>query len=579
MVSENYSQLLAVSRYPSKPKFGWLAKICQIEGTTAKVEFHPTDSGFLVDRCNEEIKQKRQDLSAVREESTRQSIEQGIKDMSNMITRIAIKGEMVGFALILLLVQASDEDKLNERVKRVKSIISSNGGSTRVLANYTKEAYQSITPYGLPNQELGDIAFRNMPLSTLVGGFFNAQSGINDGIGFKIGKSESGKPIIINTWKRGNDRTNGNWYVAGVPGVGKSAFVKFLLMLEYALGTRVIILDPEREFVDLAKNMGGKVVGCSGGVGGRVNPLQARKAPRQEDDIEEEDNEEFFKDEGHGVSDLALHFQTHRTFLKLYKKDINELQMAMLEEVLEKTYSRFNIVWDTDVTKIKNKDWPIYSDLYKDLLKAVEENPGDPNYKIIVAQMRSIAIGADSYIWNGHTDIDETSDFVVLDVSGLLDSDDSIIRSQFHNINSWAWHQIASDRSQRIAYATDEGHLTVDPNCPQSMIFAKNLAKRIRKYEGSYIFITHAPSDILDPAVKRYGQAIIDSACYKFIMGMDGKNLKETKELFNLTDAEEAKLLAKQRGQGILFAGAVRIWAHIKISQVFLDLMGKAGGR
>ena len=52
------------------------------------------------------------------------------------------------------------------------------------------------------------------------------------------------------------------------------------------------------------------------------------------------------------------------------------------------------------------------------------------------------------------------------------------------------------------------------------------------------MFITHSVVDILDPAVKRYGQAIIDNACYKLIMGTDGKNLKETQDLFKLSDRE-----------------------------------------
>lgn len=416
-----------------------------------------------------------------------------------------------------------------------------------------------------------------MPLSTFIGGFVNAASGINDGIGFLIGKSENGKPIILNTWKRGGDRTNTNWFITGVPGVGKSAFAKFIFMLEYALGCKIIILDPEREFIDLTLNMGGKVINCCGGAGGRINPLQVRPAPKLDADEALED--EFFKDEGRGMSDLALHFQTFRTFMKLYKKDINDEEMAKLEEILEKTYQRFNITWKTDISKLKNEDFPIFKDLYNDILEADKNEPDNPIIKKLKSYLRSISIGADSFIWNGHTDIEADSDFIDLDISALLDADENILRAQFHNINSWVWQLVAADRTERILYGIDEGYLIVDPDNPQAIAFTKNFSKRCRKYEAGLLFITHSVVDVLDPAVKRHGQALIDNACFKFIMGTDGKNLEETKDLFNLTEAEQALLLSKQRGKGLLYAGSKRIAAQIVIPETFLSLMGASGGR
>lgn len=62
-------------------------------------------------------------------------------------------------------------------------------------------------------------------------------------------------------------------------------------------------------------------------------------------------------------------------------------------------------------------------------------------------------------------------------------------------------------------------------------------------------------------------------------MGCDGKNMQETKALFNLSEKEVDILLARKRGQGILFAGAVRMDARIDVDDRLLAMMGKAGGR
>lgn len=577
MVGENYAKCITLSRYPTNPDYGWLSTITAIEGTTASIEFKPTESGPLIERCNEQIKQYNIDLNASKlEESVKQKKQKAIDDIKAMIKRIDQDGEVVGYVNIILLIQAATEEKLEERYKKVTSMIATFGGSTRVLTFYQKDAYMSVAPYGIPKDYLEDIGGRNMPFSTFIGGFVNASSGINDGKGYMLGKSDKGKPIIIDTWKRGGDRTNSNWFITGVPGIGKSATTKDIIFLEYALGAKIIILDPEREFVDPVKNLRGKIINCGGGKGGRINPLQVRPAPRIESD--DSDDEDFYKDEGKGSSDLALHFQTLRTFIKLYKSSISELEITKLEEILEGTYKRFHIEWDTDITKLKPTDFPIFSDLFEDISKEFKKNKEDEILKNLVAYFRSIAIGADSFIFNGHTDIDFDTDVIDLDISNLLEGDENILKAQSHNINSWVWQQISRDRKERILYILDEGYLIVDPDNPQAIKFVKNVSKRIRKYEGSLIFITHSVVDVLDPAVKRYGQAIVDNACFKFIMGTDGKNLEETKELFNLTEAEVSLLSSKQRGRGLLFAGSSRIAARIEISEKFLQLMGTAGG-
>ncbi|HIS62180.1 MAG TPA: AAA family ATPase [Candidatus Scybalomonas excrementigallinarum] len=579
VMSGGFGACLTISKYPTNVDYGWLAKVTQIEGVTSKLEFAPTDSGFLIERCNEQIKELKNDLLTAKDESVRQAKEKGIKDIQEMIYRINQEGETVGYLTLVLLVMAETEKKLQERIKKVNSIIASLGGATRYLTFRQKEALRWVSPFGLEDTTITDFGGRNMPLSTFSGGYVNAASGINDGTGCMIGSSEDKKPIILDTWKRGGDRTNTNWFISGVPGVGKSATVKHITESEYALGAKLIFVDPEKEYIDMVKNLGGKVINCGGGKGGIINPLQVQPAPR----IDKEEMKEAEK--VHGTSDLALHFQTLRTFHKLYQ-DLTKTENAELERVLEGTYKRFGITWETEVAHLKPTDFPIYSDLYEDLEKEYKENPSE-ELKQLLGKFRSIAKGADQFIFNGYTDIELDTDIIDLDISALLEADETILRSQFHNINSYVWNFIAKNREQnivygkdeRVLYIVDEGHLLVDEKNPEALIFLKNVAKRIRKYNGGIIFTTQSMVDILSEKIKKYGQAIIDSACYKFIMGTDGQNLKETKELFDLTEAEESLLVSKQRGRGILFVGSNRIAARIEIPDEFLRIMGNAGGK
>ena len=111
-------------------------------------------------------------------------------------------------------------------------------------------------------------------------------------------------------------------------------------------------------------------------------------------------------------------------------------------------------------------------------------------------------------------------------MSKLLEVDENVKRAQFMNITMWAWQQMSYDRTEKVLLGVDEGYLFVEPEYPDLGRFLRNISKRDRKYEAGLLFITHSVVDLLDPAVKRLGQAIIDNACYKFIMGCDGKNLE-----------------------------------------------------
>lgn len=590
-IGENVGKIFAITKYPTEGvTYGWLSDLCNIEGTTTVIEYRTTDPSHLTVVFNKKIGELKADQELLKQESDKQKNEQAIKDLEEMIHRIAVRNEPVGYLNVMLHVQDTTLAGLQNRIKRVNSIIAVAGCNMRNLKYKQFQALQCVAPYGRPNREVSNIGDRNMPISSFVGGFPMSNPGINDEEGYYIGKTQNNRLIILNQWLRNKDRVNSNWFITGLPGVGKSSFLKSLFVREIAFGTKFIVFDPEREYQDLARHpdVAGDIIDCAGGSSGRINPLQVRASPRitKEDlDYGETLSDYFEYDEENGVSDLALHIQNLRTFFKLYfgSTAFDSGIKTALEECLITLYENFNITWETDVTSLKPEEFPILSDLYE-VVKRKAKNEGISEYKRSVYDklmdlLFSVSKGADQQIWNGPTTINPRSKFIVLDTSNLLDADENVKRAQFLNLTMWSWQQMSYDRTEKVLLGADEGYLFVDPEYPDLMKFFRNISKRDRKYEGGLMFITHSVVDVLDPAVKRLGQAIIDNACYKFLMGCDGKNLEETKKLFNLTEKEENILAAKNRGQGILYAGSVRIDAKIDIREEFLEMFGKAGGR
>ena len=223
----------------------------------------------------------------------------------------------------------------------------------------------------------------------------------------------------------------------------------------------------------------------------------------------------------------------------------------------------------------------------KDLFELATKWSNDEKFSIkkrercesIALRLRSASVGADSALWNGHTTIDPNADFIVLDTHDLQEADDTIKRTQYFNILTWAWQQLSKNREERVLLGVDEAYLVVDPEVPQALQFLRNISKRIRKYEGGLAVITHSVIDFLDPSVRRHGQALLDNPCFKFFMGSDGKNLEELTNLMSLTEAEQEMLAKKKRGHGLLIAGSKRLHAKVELADHELQLFGSGGGK
>lgn len=589
-LGEDVGKIYCISKYPADCDYGWLAELCNLEGSATTIEYRYAFPDRMISVMNKRISELRTNLETVKEESDRQKITQGIEDLREMINRISVKNEPVGYVNIMIFIQALNDKELEARIKRVASRVAISECNIKILKYRQLEALKAMSPYGLPDREkVSNMGERNMPMSTFTGGFPMANAGLNDPNGFYMGKTKNNRIVRLNMWLRNKDRVNSNWFISGVPGVGKSTAIKLIATKEYALGTKIIFFDPEKEYMDLCRSpyINGDIIDCTGGKSGRINPLQVRTAPKvlAEELSEHEKMEDFFEyDTDNGTSDLALYIQQLRLFFSLYfgKSEFSSDIKVMLEKCLIELYKEFNITWDTDISQLKNEDFPILSDLYNLISRKIEL--ADSEYERGVLQklsnlLYSCAEGADKDLWNGHTTLKSNADFIDLNVSGLLEVDENVKRAQFYNITMWAWQQMSLDRNEKVLFGIDEGYLFVDEDNPELLKFIRNISKRDRKYEGGLMFITHSVVDILDPAVKRYGQAIIDNACYKFIMGTDGKNLEETTKLFNFSEREQTILSSKNRGQGVFMCGGIRLDLKVDVRTEFLELFGQGGGR
>lgn len=560
-------RVLVITDYPPTAGTAWLSRVTQIPGVTSSLHITPTNSAELIEAISKAIGEYSSRLTQGGNALILQRTEQALEDAETLLKKIDLEQQNVFYMTVILFITAIDRETLDRRTRQVEASLAAAGMRGRTLLFRQEQGLKSVGPWMILEPEMQLSGGRNMPVETVAASFPFVSGGLNDASGIMLGRDQAGGVVVIDIWQRGGDRTNSNWTILGKPGTGKSYTAKMLLLREYMQGAKIIIIDPEREYRAMCKQLGGTWINVAGGQG-RINPLQIRALPIDKDD--EDEVKSIFD----AQSPLGLHLQILRTFFSLYLRDLGDVERAILEDALIEVYKEKSIDYTTDPKNILPEQWPIMSDLYQYILEQQSQKPD--LYQRLAILLRSPAEGADAALWNGSTTATADSDFIVLDVHELQNADDSVRRTQYFNVLSYAWNLIEQDRSSKVILFVDEAWMLADDQTPQALAFLRDTSKRIRKYQGSLMVASQNVIDFLDPAVARHGQAILDNPAYKLLLAQGDKDLMALTKMMNLTEAEAELLQSAKRGEGLLVAGNQRI--HIKIESAPYESPYLVGG-
>lgn len=574
-IGENTGRVYGITRYCENLDYGWMEPLMNIPGTIANVSYEPLPEGDCTDVINNNMKVVKRKLDQTTDDLAKKRLQKAWDNSDKMLDDITSRQESVG-AVSTTIMTLAPEEYIDEADSRLKGEVKKGKHRYRLLANMQKEGYRNISPCAVPDKKVSDVLNRVAPLRSVIGGFPFASSGFNDGSGYLFAtlsdsNNSTSSNMILDLWKREHDRNNSNIVIMGESGSGKSTKLKDIELMEYAMGTKIIVIDPEREQKHLCKKLKGNWINAGGG-SGRINPLQVRVLPTDPDEVKEEED---------GLPDLAAFLMHLKAWFQMACPEITITQLNMLEEMLIITYQKFGMTWESDFTQYKNEDYPIMENLLgtieQQLLSVEDERKKDMLQ--IKDFVKNMVTGSLQFLWNGHTTINFDSDFIVIDTYDLQDTPDYIKGAQYYNILTWIWLEASRNRKERAMIVGDEAYLMIDRRIPQSLIFLRNSLKRARKYEIAFVLVSHSLVDFLDESVKVYGEAILDSSSIKILMGCDGKNLEDTVKLYKLTEAEEETLAMKQRGLALMIIGKIHMKVKFEFAEYKWEYFGSAGGR
>ena len=580
VLGDAYVSVVTLVSYPSMVSVGWLGAVANVTHTRMVMTVSPTNTQEISNTLKKSMSELKSKMININDYNDQILFNNQMQDFVELVNRIDREHEKFSLLTVNFLCYGETKEEMEKTKKELKSTLSAYGLYGADLMFEQERSLKMCLPtmycdlekqYGLP-----------IPMMTVASTFpFIFQCLQDDGDAIMLGNDALGGLLFFDLWKRTSKRNNSNAVIIGKSGSGKSTFIKKLIRGAWCRGSRVIVIDPEREFKDLCENVGGCWIDCGTGTSGIINPLEVRRSTDDSDD--DRDSKKSFN------NDLSKHFQTFRTFIKYYLQDLNAYELTKIEEILIEVYKDKGIDFETDLSKLSSEDYPIMQDLYNKVKSTLDEAKKNKESRNVIDSLEKICsmikratIGADSRIFNGTSSIkvDENNDFIVLDIHSLVDSDEGILRTQFFNILSWCWNEISKNRDEQVILVCDESHLLIDPNNKDGIDFLKRTSKRIRKYNGSLWTISQNLADYCSAGLERYGQVIIDNSAYIMVMAQGQKEIESVQQMMKLSESEMQFLTTASRGQGLfVISQDTRLPIQIHLRKEEKDLFGSAGGR
>lgn len=151
-IGEGEGKIYAISRYPSEVHYGWLANLINLPGTAACIEYRYSPEDIMISAFNARISELKDLQMNEKRESERQIYEKNITDLKNLINRISVKKEPVGYFNIMLHVMDNNEELLAERIRKISGMVRTQECNLIHLRFRQGQALQAMSPCGIPRR-------------------------------------------------------------------------------------------------------------------------------------------------------------------------------------------------------------------------------------------------------------------------------------------------------------------------------------------------------------------------------------------------------------------------------------------
>lgn len=528
-INSTYTRTLFISGYPRSVPANWLSPLINFpHPMDISMYIFPVDSAKILNELRRKITEMEAELSSDLKQGKIGNIDTEIKlEDARLIQEQLAKGAERFYQFgLYITINASSLAELDRVTKQVQSTL----GSLLIISKSStlqmEEGFKTTLPTGVDKLSY----VRNMDTTSLATTFPFTSSELTQESGIVYGINEHNESLVI------FDRfslENANMVVFAKSGAGKSYAIKLEAYRQLMFDVDVLILDPEHEYEDLARSVGGEYVNFGFDSKVKINPFDLSN-------VYEEGQNEL------GLKIISLH-----SLIRVMIGDLSPTEDAVLDRALVAAYKAKGITPDPAT---QTNEPPLMEDLYKSLVGM--ESPESAN---LAARLEKFVKGSFRGIFDQKSNFNITNHFTVFSVKEL---EEELRPIAMFMILDFIWTRVKKDLKRRLLIVDEAWYFMKHKD---SASFLHSLAKRARKY---YLGITTITQDVEDFLNSEYGKAIVTNSSIQLLMKQSSASIPKLTEVFFLSEGERRLLLAADVGEGLFFAGqnhvAIRVIASEK---------------
>jgi len=514
-IGDRYVKTLFISGYPYVATTGWLSMLINFN--------HNIDISYHIEQVDPLLALPKLNRKITELESTKRNMLKDGKVVSSEITDPLesamelkdkiLRGQEKLFQIsIYMTLTAESLTELQKLTTLLETVMSTRLFYIKTATFQQIEGLQSVLPRGenLLAQK------RNLDSSSaaLTFPFISSELVQESGILYGINKSNNSLVII--------DRfslTNANSIIFAQSGAGKSYTAKVEILRQLMQGTKVIVVDPEREYKQLGLSVNGTNIRLSTKSKEKINPF------------------DFSTKTVTGENGLSEHIQDLTQIISLMVGGLTSQEKATIDKSIILTYKSFGYTLNGKNVAKKKQTFPLLKDLYQTLKRLKQ--------KELTSRLERYVKGSLSSVFDQQTNIKLNNRLVIFDIKDLSDTLRPIMMLTIANfVNS----QVKSYPQKRIL-VIDEGWILLQQE--ESARFISGLVRRARKYYLGVTIISQQANDFLS---SEYGRAIASQSSLRVLMKQDTTTIKRVAQEFHLSAYEQHFLLTCDRGEALIIA-------------------------
>jgi type IV secretory pathway VirB4 component len=514
-INDRYVRTLFISGYPYVATTGWLSMLINFN--------HNIDISYHIEQVDPLTALPKLIRKITELESTRRTMLKEGRVIGSEITdplesamelkdKIQRGMEKLFQVSIYMTVSADSLNELHKITTLLETVMQTRLFYIKPATFQQIEGLQSI----LPRSENKLAQKRNLDSSSaaLTFPFVSSELVQESGILYGINKSNNSL-VIIDRYSL----NNANSIIFAQSGSGKSYTAKVEILRHLMQGTKVIIIDPEREYKQLAASVNGTYIKLSSTSKEKINPFQY-----SQHSVMDENN-------------LSEHIQDLTELLSLMVGSLTSEERASVDRALLLTYKHAGLTTRKNAKKPSKTTYPLLKDFYKNLKTLKHKNLCD--------RLERFVKGSLSTVFDSQTNIKLDNRLIVFDIKDLNESIRSIMMMVVANFVN---NEVKQNPQKRML-VIDEGWMLLQE--PESARFISGLVRRARKYYLGVTIISQQANDFLN---QDYGKAIASQSSLRILMRQDTTTIKKVAEEFHLSAFEQHYLLTCDRGEALIIA-------------------------